>query len=570
MPRPNRSFGLYVAVILAFSMAVSWFALPQFWSKTLSTQGFLPHSYCYVLQPGVIWLNAGSDVVIGVAYLFVSAALAALVLRSGGGIPFSWMIVAFGIFIVACGLTHLMEVWTIWEPRYWLAGELKLVTAVASIGTAIALPPLIPRVLDLVRDSRLSRERQRQLEVAHDEVKALNAHLKEVRLAEQLASRQALQQSLEELRASEARFAAILEIAEDGVISVDADQRVTLFNRAAEEIFHYRAAEVIGQPLELLLPIRFAAGHRGHVEEFARSSAVLRRMGAQREIFGRRRDGTEFPAEASISKLNIHGGPEFTVFLRDVSERKRTESTLAETRAELARVGRMTTMGELAASIAHEVNQPLAAIVANGSACARWLAGEPPNLHEAAAAIQRTIHDANRASDVVAGIRAFLKRGDSRKTAVRVDEVVAEVIDMVQFEARHHGVTLRAEADENLPPVLADRVQLLQVLLNLAMNAIEAMSAVHGRARVLTIGTALEGTGFVAVMVRDSGPGLDARQRERIFDAFYTTKPEGMGMGLAISRTIVEAHSGRIWAMANEGPGETFRFTFPTAAEGSA
>jgi PAS domain S-box-containing protein len=380
-----------------------------------------------------------------------------------------------------------------------------------------------------------------------------------------IASQQALQKSLEDLRVSEARLAGILEIAEEGVISVDASHRITLFNRAAEEIFQYRADEVIGRPLEMLLPTRFTERHRDHVEAFARSSAAWRRMGAQREIYGRRRDGTEFPANASISKSDINGRPEFTVFLRDVSARKRTERELVEAKAELARVARVTTMGELAASIAHEVNQPLAAVVANGKACLRWLGAQPPDEREAREAIERVIRDANRASEVIARIRAFLKRGDSHRALVRIDEVVREVIDMVRSEARRHAVTLRAEPDDNLPPVLADRVQLQQVLINLAMNAIEAMSAVDGRARVLTIGAALDGSGSVVLMVRDSGAGLDASQRERIFDAFYTTKPEGMGMGLAITRSIVEAHGGRIWATANEGPGETFHFTFPTA-----
>jgi PAS domain S-box-containing protein len=374
----------------------------------------------------------------------------------------------------------------------------------------------------------------------------------------------------DELRSLEARFAGILEIAEDAVISVDADQHITLFNRAAEKAFGYTAAEVIGQPLELLLPDRSAALHRKLVEGFDHSSVAARRMGELREVFGRRKDGSEFPAEASISKLDLPSGKVFTAFLRDVTERERSEAArkqaedaLVEARAELARVARVTTMGELAASIAHEVNQPLAAVITNASACLRWLAATPSNIAEANAVVQRIVRDANRASEVIARIRAFLKRAEPRKTHLQVNEIVREVVTLVRGEARTHGVTVRVESAADLPPVLADQVELQQVLLNLILNAIEAMSAVTEHARVLEVATAKYGADAIVVAVRDSGTGLDPQRRERIFDAFYTTKPEGMGMGLAISRTIIDAHGGRLWAMPNEGPGTTFQFTLP-------
>ena len=376
-----------------------------------------------------------------------------------------------------------------------------------------------------------------------------------------------------ELRSLEARFAGILETAEDAVISVDADQRITVFNRAAEKSFGYTAAEVIGQPLELLLPDRSAASHRQLIEGFDHSSVTARRMGELREVFGRRKNGSEFPAEASISKLNLPGGKLFTAFLRDVTERKQIEAArkqavdaLVEARAELARVARVTTMGELAASIAHEVNQPLAAVITNASACLRWLAATPSNMAEANAAVQRIIRDANRAGEVIVGIRAFLKRGQPRKTQLQMGEIVREVVILAQGEARTHEVAMRVESAADLPPVLADQVEVQQVLLNLILNAIEAMSTVTERARVLEVATAKHGADEVVVAVRDSGPGLDLGRMERLFDPFYTTKPDGMGMGLAISRSIIDAHGGRLWAMPNDGPGATFRFTLPVFA----
>ena len=377
----------------------------------------------------------------------------------------------------------------------------------------------------------------------------------------------------DELRSLAARFAGILETAEDAVISVDADQRVTVFNRAAEKSFGYAAAEVIGQPLELLLPDRSAALHRQLIDGFDQSPVTARRMGELREVFGRRKDGSEFPAEASISKLNLPTGKLFTAFLRDVTERKQIEAArkqavdaLAQARIELARVARVTTMGELAASIAHEVNQPLAAVITDASACLRWLAATPSNMTEANAAIQRIIRDANRAGEVIAGIRAFLKRGQPRKTQLHIDEIVREVVILAQGEARTHEVAVRVELAAHLPPVLANQVEVQQVLLNLILNAIEAMSAVTQRTRILEVRTAKHGMDEVVVAVRDSGPGLDAQRMERLFDPFYTTKPHGMGMGLAISRSIIDAHGGQLWAMPNDGPGATFRFTLPVCA----
>lgn len=703
---PIGSRRLHAGLLVAAALVLPAFLWPESWSRMLSTQGFLPHGYCYVWQPGVLWLNAGSDVIIGVSYLAIAATLALLVHKARREIPYSSMIQAFGLFIVTCGLTHLMEVWTLWAPRYWLAGDLKLVTAVASAATAIALPMLVPKVLRLAAEARLSSDRKRQLDVANEELgklepmtrargalqKELRSHDDDVsRLTDELiASKQALQRSLDELRFLGARFEGILEIAEDAVISIDANQRITLFNRAAEKIFGYGAPEVIGQSVELLLPDRLAASHRHDVEGFAASSVTARLMGELREVFGRRKDGSEFPAEASISKLDVAGGKVFTAFVRDVTERKRaeaareeserrwravyensaigigltdatgrilaansalqrmlgyteeelrtisvmeltpeeereatrsriaelaggrlheyhlerrylhkdgsviwantsvaaipgnesmprrfvriiedvtehkrTEVALAQTRAELARVTRVTTMGELAASIAHEVNQPLAAVVTNGNACRRWLAAEPPNTQEANDALQRIIRDANRASDVISRIRGFLKREEARKTRLDLHDVIHEVIDLVQGEARTAGVSLRVEAVANLPPVAADRVELQQVILNLMMNAIESMGSVMDRARVLEVRAEQYCSDAVRVAVRDSGVGLDRRHRDRIFDAFYTTKPEGMGMGLAISRSIVEAHGGRLWATPNEGHGETFQFTLP-------
>ena len=246
---------------------------------------------------------------------------------------------------------------------------------------------------------------------------------------------------------------------------------------------------------------------------------------------------------------------------------KQAEEALAETRTELARVMRVTILGELAASIAHEVNQPLSAVIINSSVCQRWLTAEPPNIPEAVEAAGRIIQDANRASEITAHIRAFLKRGETLRTRLDVNDLLHEILGFAEGAACTHGVSVQVASTPDLPQVWGDRVQLQQVVLNLMINAIEAMSAVAGRSRILHVGTECNRSDdAVRVVVRDSGVGLDLQQRDRVFDAFYTTKAAGMGMGLAISRSIVQAHGGRLWATANDGPGETFQFTLPVAA----
>ena len=244
-----------------------------------------------------------------------------------------------------------------------------------------------------------------------------------------------------------------------------------------------------------------------------------------------------------------------------LTERKRADEALREAQVELAHVTRVTTIGGLAAAIAHEINQPLAAVITNGSACLRWLAGTTPNLDEARQAVGRIIRDGNRASDVIAKIRALLRKTGTEKERLDMNDVIREVVALAQSEIRRNGVTLRAQLEGNIPPVLGDRVQLQQVVLNLIMNGIEAMSAVGDRPRELIISTQSGEIDQVHVTVQDSGIGLDPKSMERIFDAFYTTKSEGMGMGLAISRSIVENHDGRLWAVPNDGPGATFQFT---------
>ena len=250
----------------------------------------------------------------------------------------------------------------------------------------------------------------------------------------------------------------------------------------------------------------------------------------------------------------------------EIAEREAAQEGLIRAQAEIARIARVTTMGELAASIAHELNQPLGSIVTSGDACLRWLAANPPNLDEARQAVEAIIRDGTRASSVLVRTRGLLRRGERLRERLDINDVVREVIALLDGELRRNGVSLRREMPPNLRPVVVDRVLLQQVILNLIMNAMEAMRAVSDRARVLRIRTEEQSSGSIVVLVQDSGVGLDPKQLSRMFEPFYTTKVQGIGMGLTISRSIIEAHGGRLWAVANDGPGSTFCFTVPIDA----
>jgi len=252
---------------------------------------------------------------------------------------------------------------------------------------------------------------------------------------------------------------------------------------------------------------------------------------------------------------------EFVGTVIDATERKRAEEALREAQAELAHVTRVTTLGEMTASIAHEINQPLAAVVNNASACLRWLAGQVPNLEEARQSAALIIADGHRAGEIISRIRALAKKAPPQKDWVNINETILEVIALARSEVEGNRVSLQTQLSDDVPLIVGDRIQLQQVILNLITNAIEAMSGVGERPRVVQVGSSKDESQGVRITVRDSGTGLDPKSLDHLFTAFYTTKPQGMGMGLAISRSIIEAHGGRLWAVPNDGPGATFQFT---------
>jgi PAS domain S-box-containing protein len=255
---------------------------------------------------------------------------------------------------------------------------------------------------------------------------------------------------------------------------------------------------------------------------------------------------------------------EFIGAVMDVTEARGVEEQIHQARAELAHVARVTTLGELTAAIAHEVNQPLAALVTGGYACLRWLARDPPNLEEAHSVVEQMIDNGNRAGEVISRLRAMMTKSHQRKDLLNINDAVVTVIALVGAEAQRNRVSLRTELSNDLPFVLGDRIQLQQVVLNLIMNAIEAMSAVDQTQRKVFVISRNDGSKGVIVEVQDSGAGLEGIAPERLFDAFYTTKADGMGIGLAVSRTIIESHGGQIRALPNVPKGAVFQFRLPT------
>jgi two-component system, LuxR family, sensor kinase FixL len=374
---------------------------------------------------------------------------------------------------------------------------------------------------------------------------------------EQLQAEIAERQRVEEVLREQA---SLLDLTHDTVFVRDMNDVITYWNRGAEELYGWKREEAIGKVTHQLLQTIFPAP----LEEI---TAILLGTGRwEGELIHTKRDATQVTVASRWSlQQDERGRPVATLETNnDSSERKQAEEALRKSQDELAHVTRVMTMGELASSIAHEVNQPLSAVVTNGNASLRWLAGQPPNLDEARECLRRIIRDGNRASEVIARIRALAKKSSLEKASLNLNETIQEVLALTSNEARKSRVWLRTELAAGLPPVRGDRVQLQQVILNLVVNGIEAMKGVTDRPRELLIKSDQYESDKVLVAVQDTGIGLDPESLDRIFKAFYTTKPEGMGMGLSISRSIIEAHGGSLWARHNDGFGATFQFALPT------
>ena len=533
---------------------------------------FIPHGFCLAWEPALVWLHVISDSVIAIAYYSIPFALIYFISRRRD-LAFRGIFALSGAFILACGTTHVMGVLTLWYPDYWLDGMIKLFTALVSIFTAAAMWWVMPKALAMPSMAQLEDANRRlqheigERERAEATLRDVNAELEQrvaVRTAELEGEVAQRRRTEETLRTSEERWRSMFEASAVGIALTDENRRFVAANKAFQNMIGYTEEELSNfGPVEITYE-----DDREATQEMLDNMLSGRSSGYHVEKRYRRKDGVVIWVRVSTAQgpeqgSSLRGIP---TIIEDITERKQAEDALLEARDALLRVTRLSTMGELSASIAHEVNQPLSAIVANGIACRRLLAAAKPDFEEAKETLEDIISDGRRASAVVGRVRQLAKKSTPERAAVDVNRAISEVLALTRQELQRSQVTARAELDPNLPPVMADRVQMQQVVLNLVMNGIDAMRGVKDRARVLRVKSAATPAAAVAVTVEDTGIGFGDNDPEHVFETFYTTKEDGMGMGLSISRSIVQAHGGRLWASAGAPIGAVFGFTLPASA----
>jgi two-component system sensor kinase FixL len=358
----------------------------------------------------------------------------------------------------------------------------------------------------------------------------------------------------------EAYLRSIFIAAPEAMILIDEKGAVLTYSAAAERMFGWTEAEMVGRNVSVLMPQPYRREHDGYIEHYLRTGEK-RIIGIGRIVVGERKDGATFPIELSVGEVRSSDGKRFfTGFIRDLTERQIAEARMQELQSELVHISRVGAMGEMASALAHELNQPLSAI-------ANYLSGARRLLEQAERADRRPIdaiakagEQALRAGDIIRRLRDFLARGEGERTMEPLNKVVQEACALALLGARDDDIRVHYRLAGQPLTVIVDKVQVQQVVLNLVRNALDAMTE-HGGRRELTISTEAQGDGMALITVMDTGPGIDPGAAARLFQPFVTTKPQGMGVGLSISRTIVEAHGGRIWTEPNPQGGQIFRFT---------
>lgn len=369
----------------------------------------------------------------------------------------------------------------------------------------------------------------------------------------------------EALRTREAHLRSILETVPDAMIVIDERGLIQSFSAAAERLFGFEAQEVIGENIKILMPSPYREQHDAYIERYL-GTGERRIIGIGRVVVGQRKDGSTFPIELAVGEMLSGGIRYFTGFIRDLTERQRTEARLQELQSELVHMSRFTAMGEMASTLAHEINQPLTAIANYLKGCRRLL--EQSSDHHAPMlrdAIGQAADQALRAGRIIRHLREFVARGESERHIESLPKLVQEASALALVGAKEQGVRVSFHFAPQATLVLADRIQIQQVILNLIRNGIEAME--ESERRELTVATAPKEGGLVEISVTDTGSGIAPEVAGQLFSPFFTTKSRGMGVGLSICRTIVEAHGGKIWAEPNPGGGTAFRFTLRAVKE---
>ena len=396
-------------------------------------------------------------------------------------------------------------------------------------------------------------------------------------------------------------YKEILEIMADAIIVVDDKSTIVFVNKQTEKMFLYDRKELIGQPIEIFVPRKIQNEHVVYRDQYV-TDQKPRSIDAKKSLVGIRKDGSEIPIEIGLSPYYA-ADKRFTIAsIRDVSVRIKIEAELRQSReilekrveertadlqsanvklkqemnekqrmeerarqqqAELTHVSRLSLLGEMSSGLAHELNQPLAAISNYSQGCIRRLKSGMGETESLIQAMGRITSEANRASDIITRLRKFVRKEELQRTCISVNDVVQDVLGLIDFELQNNAVTVVKTFSADIPESSIDIIQIQQVLVNLIWNAIEAMQSSEQGKRVLTVNTRKMDDNFVVISVSDTGYGIDAKIAEQLFNSFFTTKEHGVGIGLSISRTIIEDHGGKIWALANEGGGTTFEFSLP-------
>ena len=369
-------------------------------------------------------------------------------------------------------------------------------------------------------------------------------------------------QAPDRLAEIEARLQSILDTAADGICTIDERGTIESLNPATEQIFGYGPGELAGQNLKVLMPEPYRSEHDSYISNYL-STGQKKIIGVGREVEGRRKDGTTFPLDLAVSEFQVAGRRRFMGLMRDITERKRSEQEARRRLDELAHASRLSALGEMATGIAHEVNQPLAAIVSYAQACLNLLNSKRADSGVMKDALTQITAQGRRAGEIIHHLRQLVRKDQTARTDLDLNECVRSVLSLFAGELKSSGITLSLELARGIPRVSADRVQIEQVLLNLVRNALDVMENQTSGSGHLIISTRFSGHTGVEVCVRDTGPGLGGKDPERLFETFYTTKPGGLGVGLSISRSIISSHGGRLWARENRDRGLSVHFILP-------